>query len=292
AHCYFQLRGWRGLLIYDTAIRGKQALDKALELDPDEVQAIVVLGNFKQMAYLDMDGAEASYRRALELDPANANALYEYGLFLSRTGRPDEALSKMERAQELDPLSTLPLYGFGWIYYFNRQHSKAQEYYQAVLELQPGFLMFWPRRNELALLMQQSRYAEAAAEAEEWYAKAAFEREKEEALFLQLRAEWALANSEKVYSVRDSLRSTGELQKAEQEYPYWSARFYAIMGEREKALSLLEKASENPLKEIYLDGWLVYNPEFDFLRAEPRFKALLEKLGLTEVFDQYGERIR
>jgi len=281
AHCYFQLTGWRGLLIYDTAIRGKQALDKALALDPNEVQAIVVLGIFKVFGYFDLAGAEASFRRALELDPDNVNALYEYGLFLSRTGRLDEALAKMELAQELDPLSTLPLYGFGWIYHFNRKYSKAQEYYQAVLELQPGFSMFWPRRNERALLMQQGRYAEAAAEAE-----------KAEDFWLQLRAEWALGNREKVYAVRDSLRSTGELQRWEQEDPYWAAWFYTIMGEKEEALSLLEKASEDPLKNPWYTIGLVYDQEFDFLRAEPRFKAILEKMGLTEVFDQYGQRIR
>ncbi|GAG17463.1 unnamed protein product, partial [marine sediment metagenome] len=96
-------------------------------------------------------------------------------------------------------------------------------------------------------------------------------------------------NREKVYSVRDSLRSTGVLQQREQERPFWSAQFYAIMGEKEMALGLLERAYED--KTIGRVA-LVYNPEFDSLRAEVRFKALLKKIGVPEVFNQYGQRIR
>ncbi|MEE9167202.1 MAG: hypothetical protein V3U24_07060 [Candidatus Neomarinimicrobiota bacterium] len=90
----------------------------------------------------------------------------------------------------------------------------------------------------------------------------------------------------------DSLKSSGELQQREQEYPFWSARLYAIMGERDKTLGLLEKAYKDTTKETYYPVGLEYYPEFDFLRAEPRFKALLQKMGLTEVFNQSGQMIR
>ncbi|UCH62886.1 MAG: hypothetical protein JSU77_00025 [Fidelibacterota bacterium] len=64
------------------------------------------------------------------------------------------------------------------------------------------------------------------------------------------------------------------------------------MGERAKTISLLEKAYEDTTKESYYATGLVYYQEFDFLRGESRFKALFQKVGLTEVFDQYGQRIR
>jgi len=141
----------------------------------------------------------------------------------------------------------------------------------------PNYLAYAKRE----IILQQGRYKEASAEAD-----------KAGDLFQQLRAEWASGNREKVYAVRDSLRSTGELQQQEQESPWWSARLYAIMGEKEMALSLLERAYEEPPYEWYIIARLVYYPEFDSLRAEPRFKALMQELGLREVFDQYGQRIQ
>ncbi len=279
AHSYL-LMSMYGPWSRDYALdRMKPALDKALELDPNLPDAHAGLGLYQVIAQDDIVASEASFRRALELDPDNVYALHEYGWFLSRTGRPDEALAEYRRAQDLDPLNPTPLYGIGCVYLNTRQYDKAMEYWQAVLELAPDNSLAPIRRNRTKreILMQQGRYAEVAAGAE----GAGF--------LLKLRAEWALENREKVYSVRDSLRSTGELQQREQEDPWWSSRLYAIMGERDKALSLLERAYEDTT--IGTTG-LVYNPEFDSLRAEPRFKALLKKLGLTEVFDQYGRRIR
>jgi len=208
-------------------------------------------------------------------------------------GRPDEGLAEFRRTQELDPLSYQPPWGIAGIYYNTREYDKALEYIQAASELQPGTGDDLINRIKRDTLMQQGRYAEAAAEAGKAYAEAAAGGDDQAHYFwLQLRAEWALGNREKVYSFRDSLRSTGELQQREQEHPLWSARFYSIMGERNKALGLLERAYEDTTKEVRYYIGLVYYPEFDPLRAEPRFKALIQRLRLTEVFDQSGQRIR
>jgi len=290
-HSYL-LMTWYSGWNFDYAMnRMKQALDKALELDPNQSEAHAGLGVYQHLWKRNIAGAEASFRRALELNPDLVYARHEYGLFLMRTGRPDEALAELQRAHDLDPLNYLPLGAISWVYHYTRQYDKALEYSQVVLELIPGQdsapdLVDQTKRE---ILMQQGRYAEAATEAEKWYTEATYEPWKAEALFLQLRAEMALGNKVKVYAVRDSLRSIGELQQLEQENPFWSARLYAIMGEKELALGLLERAYE----DTTIDGsGLVYNPEFDPLRAEPRFKTLLQKLGLREVFDQHGQRIR
>ncbi len=268
AHSYYLMSVVGHWSFVDALNRMKQALDKALELDPNLPEAHAGLG-VRQYKYSDFDlvAAEASFRRALELDPDNVYALYEYGKFLYLAGRPDEAMAESRRAHELDPLYPEPLEGIGRVYLYTRQYDKALEYMQAALELAPDNIvtLIYVDRTKREILMQPGRYAEAAAEAE-----------KAGDLLQQLRAEWARGNKEKVYAVRDSLRSTGELQQAEQENPYWVARFYAIMGEQEKALSLLERAYEESTI-----GWtgLVYNPEFDFLRAE---SGPTEKLGGRE----------
>ncbi len=289
AHSYLMMTWVGGWSLDYAGNRMKQALDKALELDPNQALAHAVLGSYRWWHSVprDIAGAGASYRRALELDPNLAWNRYQYGQFLQRTGRPDEGLAEFRRAQELDPLSPLPLLGISWVYLYTRQYDKALEYSQAVLELAPDY---FSAPGDIAfakceILMQQGRYEEAAAGAEKAYAEGANPQ-----FILQLhRAEWARGNREKVYAVRDSLRSTGELQQREQEDPDWAARFYTIIGEKEKALDLLERAYEDTKMNIPV---LVYFPELDSLRGEPRFKAIMQKMGLTEVFDQYGQRIR
>jgi len=287
AHSYLIMQwygGWSG----DYAMnRMKPALDKALELDPSLPDAHAGLGLYQELAQYDIAGAETSFRWALELDSDNVYARFEYGMFLGRAGRLDEAMAEFRRANELDPLSPQPLQGIGIVYHNTRQYDKALGYFHAALELVPSYVTArdWANGTKLEILLQQGRYAEAAAGAEKAGAEAANELQKVDYLLQQQRAEWAMGKKTEVFAQIDSMRALYD----EQEYPYGWARAYAIIGERDKALSLLESAYE----DTTIDGTgLVYYPEFDFLRGEPRFKALLQKMGLREVFDQYGQRIR
>ncbi len=269
----------------DSILRlGDEALDKALELDPNLPEAYVYLGLDQYIGFgkmLDIDAAEASFRHALDLDPSNVNARYEYGMFLMSSGRPSEALAEHRQAHELDPLNPLPLNSIGWVYSNLRQYDKALEYRQAVWDLSPDLTTGPLVRVEYEILMQQGRYAEVA-------------EQRGVNTLLGMRARMAMGNEEEVYTYRDSLLSTGELQQLEQSNnPTPAILIYGIMGERDKALSLLERASEDSsIGFLGLIRQSVYSPTLDFLRGEPRFKALMQKMGLTEVFDQYGERIR
>ena len=254
----------------------KQTLDKALDLDPAQPDAHTYLAIYQWFKW-EYVAAEASFRWALELDPDNVNALFEYGLFLARTGRPDEALELSRRAMELDPTDWMAYYVFHDVYNFIRQYEKELEFRLLRQELQGTTSTNSGTKQRI--LMEQGRYAEVAEQAgvTSW---------------VGMRARMAMGNVAEVYAYRDSVRSTGELRQREKEHPFWSARFYGIMGERDKTLSLLERAYEDTTKEVNYPIGLVYYPEFDFLRAEPRFKALMQKMGLREVLDQYVQRIQ
>lgn len=86
----------------DEAIR---YFDRALELDPELVNAWIGRGMAVSSASRDADDAEAlrCFERALELDPSCANAWFLKGCVLSFQGRHDEAKRAQERARELDP---------------------------------------------------------------------------------------------------------------------------------------------------------------------------------------------
>jgi TolB-like protein/Tfp pilus assembly protein PilF len=290
AHSYLQMAvvvNWTFIYAGD---RMKPALDKALELDPNLPEAHTGLGLYLELRQYDFTGAEASFERALDIDPDNYYTHYEYGWFLLRAGRTDDALVEFRRALELDPANHLVFWSIGMLYALTRQYDEAQGYFEDALELSTNNyhanLSLAVIKNEI--LMEQGHYAEVAVNTE-GYAESVTEYEKLTMLFSWLRAEWALGNKEKVYPYRDSLKVTEELQVLEQEVHTQRAGIYAITGEWEKSLDLLERSYEDTLADPYT---LLYYSTTDSLRADPRFKALLKKMGMQEVFDQYGQRIR
>jgi type IV pilus assembly protein PilF len=80
----------------------KQHLERALELDPDDVQAnnIMALLQWRLRQY---DEAERHFRRAIDGNGSRAAAYHNYGAFLCDRGRVDEALRSLEKAAA-DPL--------------------------------------------------------------------------------------------------------------------------------------------------------------------------------------------
>lgn len=73
----------------------------------------------------DWAGAEAEFKRALQLKPGYARAHELYGLYLAIRKRLDEALVEMKRAQQLDPLSVTVSNGLGRILHFQRRGEEA-----------------------------------------------------------------------------------------------------------------------------------------------------------------------
>ncbi len=88
--------------------------------------------------YLDFAGAEAEYRRAIELNPSYVTALQWYGLLLLERQRFDEARAVLRRARDLDPLSPLILSNAADAEFFSRRYDEAIRQYQAVLEREPA----------------------------------------------------------------------------------------------------------------------------------------------------------
>ena len=86
----------------ETLAEAERVALKALELQPQNSTALVVLGNIHRDRYEWAD-AEAFYRRALGVDPDNPEAHQQYGELLHKLGRLQEAVRSLERATALDP---------------------------------------------------------------------------------------------------------------------------------------------------------------------------------------------
>ena len=85
--------------------KARAAVNRALELDSDLAEAHAALGLIRFYFEWDWGGADAAFRRALELNAGSGAVLQEYGNFLAAMRRPDEGLAHSREAARLDPLS-------------------------------------------------------------------------------------------------------------------------------------------------------------------------------------------
>ncbi len=130
---------WNGQTTVDEAWgRAKPCLDRVFELDPDLPSAHVTLGRFRR-EFGDMDGAIASFRKALDLDPGNSWASANLGLVLRFTGRYAEALAIHDMAVAMDPLSPAAQTRLGTSYWFVGDFESAERHYRTAIDLDPTF---------------------------------------------------------------------------------------------------------------------------------------------------------
>lgn len=117
--------GLAGLLLHsmDLSLRspaeaGSRALAearRAIELDPHLAEGYSSLDLAEFYYGWDWSGAEAAFRRALEINPSHAESHVHYGVFLTTRGRSEEAAEHMRRGLELDPLNLYFQGYYGWL---------------------------------------------------------------------------------------------------------------------------------------------------------------------------------
>jgi len=251
----------------------KEAARKALEMDDQLAEAHTSLANIKHYLEVDWLGVEEGFKKAISINANYSTAHAWYSNVLNNLGRQEEALAEAKRAQELDPLSPAIITGVGVSLYFARRYIEAVEQCQRALDVDPNFP--WAHSVLGDAYIQKSMYDEAISEK-----KLALDFSGGSPEFL---AELAYAygfsgNKEEARKILTELR-----ERAKEEYvPVCEVAFVHIsIDEKEEALKSLELAVER--MEL---SWELLNmkvePLFDSLRSDPRFRALLKKMGLEK----------
>ena len=248
--------------------KAKTAAEKALSLDDHLAEAHASLGLVKFYYEWDWNGAEAEFKKALELNPGYAQAHQYYADFVKSFGRFDEALGEMRKALVLDPLSFSINTGIGHVLYLSRQYDLAIDQYRKVVESDPSFVpaRLWFGRPYL----QKGMFKEAIEQVEE-AVKLSHETTVSLATLAQaFAAAGRIADAKKML---DKLLTRG----TEQYVPsYWIALVYTSMGNEDEAMKYLERAF------LERSSWLVWanvEPRFDALRSDERFASLLARIG-------------
>ena len=253
-----------------TMPRARAAALKALAIAPTLAEAHASLAHIEGNYDWDWAAAEQEWQRVLFLDPDYATGHQWYAIhYLTPTGRLDEALSEARRARELDPLSPVFNAFVGATLLFARNPDEAIDECRKTIDLYPDFgVGHWYLGRAY---LQKGRGREAVAELRE-----AVRLSGGSPLMLG-----TLAFAEAVAGERARAREIlDELLRLRRDH-YASAVSLAVahagLGERDDALRLLdEAAAERSFHLVYLKVW----PELDALRSEPRFQAMVRRIGL------------
>jgi serine/threonine protein kinase/tetratricopeptide (TPR) repeat protein len=260
----FDVRGTR-----ETYPAAKAAVEKALELDHELAEAHTSLASLLLLNEWDFQNSEKEFKLALRLNPNYATAHHWYAEWLSFQGRMEDALEEISRASELDPLSPAIVKDKGIILYYARDYAGAIEQARKALEFDQRF----GAAHRLLSLAYQGKgmFAEAIAENNRWGELTGNPLETSISL-AQCHAaagDRAAANS-LIESVNPEELPTGN-------YFRGIALVYAALGENDQAFAWLERAYQRRAESLCNTK---IDPKLDGLRTDPRFPALLEKIGL------------
>jgi tetratricopeptide (TPR) repeat protein len=270
ADCYNMMSFYGILIAVDAYPRAKQAALAAIQLDPMLGEAHVPLGFVYSQFEWDWPRAEAEFRRAIELNPSFDMAREHYALHLATQGRLDEALAQTRERLRLNPLSMSAWEENGWLHYFARQYGDAITEYKHAIEINPDDAPMLEGLGDV--YAAAGRNGEAVAQYDAWAAAAGLSGQK--------RKELTTAYAQRGMPGYWNERLKMELAESAESGDYWSFRiatYYARLGEPDKTFEWLDKAYEERNNRLTL---LNVNPAFDNVRADPRFAALIRKVGL------------
>lgn len=268
ADAYVQL-GYGSLLAPDDAFpKAVAAARRALELDSTLAEPHAALAYAKMYYEWDWAGADAAFRRALALNPSYATAHEWYGLFLTAMGRYDEALWHEGRAQELDPLSTAIAGTTGWVLHYSGRQDDAERELRIALRVDTGFVL---GHLYLGRVLQAkgefdsalTHYA-AVGPLRTWIPTIAAEG-------YVYGQQGRRAAAEAVLARMDSLSRT------EYVTAYAVALVQAALGQRDSAFAWLDRAVQERTHWLV---WLNRDLRWVPLRGDPRFQALVDRVGL------------
>jgi TolB-like protein/Tfp pilus assembly protein PilF/predicted Ser/Thr protein kinase len=248
----------------------KAAAAKALELDSTLAEVHNALAILKMNSDWDWEGAEAEFRRAIELNPNFPDPRAYYSHLLSILKRPEEADAQIKRALDLDPLSGLFQAMYAMDLMYARRYDEAIVFLRKTLETSPHDLI------ALSTLRSAYHMKQMYPEALEIWKRSYAERNDRE-------AEDALDLGFKEAGYQGALQRVAEMLIARSRTtfvtPWQIGTLYTRAGKNEEALDWLEKAYEaHDPNSIYLG----VDPIFDVLRNEPRFQDLLRRMKFPQ----------
>jgi len=267
AYTYFLSSQYSSLPVSQARTKAEAAIGRALELDPALAEAHGTFAIVSDVFDRDWTTADREYKRAIELNPNDSTAHEIYSMYLAQMGQTTEGLAEAKRALDLDPLSLRVNSVVCWQFYFARQYDEAVAAAQKTYELDPNYM---PAHWCAGVSYQKGgNFREAITELQTVVTLAG--NTESQAWLAYVYA--AAGQREKALEI---LRKLLALSQRQYVSPYQIAEIYTGLGEMDHAFEWWDKAQQAGFDPIYLTAW----PANDALRSDARYKRLMERVGL------------
>ena len=253
--------------------KSQSAARTALLLDDNLAEAHCLLGLIYSMHDWHWDAAEEEFRLAIQSDPSSSFAHSQFAFYLITVGRKAEALKEINTALQLDPFSPMQHSSASFVFLFARQYDDAKREARRAVEIDPTFSL-----GHLVLgsaLHAQGKPDDAFPELLRYL------RLSGQSSFAQ-ELEFAARNNP---GPRDPFQKVApaflrSYQKKPEMQPAWAVNIawaFMYLGDKDKAFEWLNRACDEHNMEVYA---IAVDPDFDPIRSDPRFEAVLRRMGL------------
>jgi serine/threonine-protein kinase len=252
--------------------KAKEAALKALEIDDKLAEAHASLAAIMMDYDWDFVGSEKESKLAIELNSGYATAHHWYAFLLSTLGRHEEAIKEIKLARNLDPLAPRISANVGLLLCFARRYEQALEELKRALEVDPS------HSATHGYLGNASEALGKYEEAIQSYLRGIELGEGSKNRSTNLACCYGLMGKRE--EARKILNNIIEYSKQNFVSPESIAEIYAALGEKDQIFTWLEKAFRE--RDAGLITYLKGQHRFDPVRSDPRFTALLKRIGLEK----------
>ena len=251
----------------EAGARSKELAEKALILDDQSAEAHQIMGRVHRNYTWDFQAAQKEFDRAIELSPSYVEAIGNSALLKQFNRQNDESVEEARTVLDLDPATGRGSGYGGTIFLYTGHYAEAIEQFKKYLEVDPkstytignlGLAHIQIGELELGLSELETATVHGSSSRSDLV--------------------YGYAKAGKMEKVREQLQELLVLVEQDRELIMAVAVAYANLGDSDKAMEWLEKAYKEHI------GYLVSaNSDFAFdaIRRDPRFQALMKKIGWT-----------